>query len=376
MAAPAFCSVKTGDPAPAIALEAIIPDQPPSHASLKALEGKAVVLEFWATWCGPCVEAIPHFNQLVKRFEGRPIQFISVTSEDSAVVKRFLNARPIAGWIGLDPANKLFKEYGLEALPSTVLIDSHGMIAGMTQPATLTEKNLEDLLAGKEPEMAPAVGSVMKSLQSGLEAGSTPMLDIIVRRSSGTTQGMQMSVGKHQWLGTTMRELFAAVYSIPSSFVEGDGMDDRTSYDVSVFGPGSEDEALQKALPELLGIAFQVTTKREVRETDGWIVVAPAGRPPGLVKAAGAGGVTQAGGGILKMTGMGMGQLVAMMQRVLNKPVVDKTGIEGRFDVSFQYDQDKPETLLEAMRKDGFDFKASKLATEFLVVTNKDRPVK
>ena len=79
-ALPAFCGVKVGDVAPPLHLQRLIPDQP-VDTSLDALKGKAVVLEFWATHCGPCVEAIPHLNELVDQFAGR-IQFVSVTAED------------------------------------------------------------------------------------------------------------------------------------------------------------------------------------------------------------------------------------------------------------------------------------------------------
>src|SRR5437870_3097657 len=84
--APAFSAVKTGDSAPAIKLDSLTPDRPVAEA-LAALKGKAIVLEFWATWCGPCVDSIPHLNELVDKFAGRPIEFLSVTDEDSAVVE-------------------------------------------------------------------------------------------------------------------------------------------------------------------------------------------------------------------------------------------------------------------------------------------------
>jgi uncharacterized protein (TIGR03435 family) len=63
--------------------------------------------------------------------------------------------------------------------------------------------------------------------------------------------------------------------------------------------------------------------------------------------------------------------LVRSMQHVLQKPVIDRTGIDGRFDLSLQYDDDRPESLLEALKEIGFYFKEAKIPTEFLVVNKK-----
>ena len=63
--------------------------------------------------------------------------------------------------------------------------------------------------------------------------------------------------------------------------------------------------------------------------------------------------------------------LAEMVQRVLRKPVVDRTGIEGKFDLSLQYEEGRPESLLEILRALGFGIEAAKLPTEFLVLSKK-----
>jgi uncharacterized protein (TIGR03435 family) len=371
VAAPAVCGIGVSNSAPAINLQALIPDQPVTNASLIALRGKAVVIEFWATWCAPCVDAIPHLNELAKQFASRPIQFISVTSEEKAVVEKFMKTRPIAGWIGFDPGNKMAKTYGFEGIPDTVLIDAKGKIAAVTYPTMVKAEHLEALLVGKELKLPP-VGLNMTIRRESLETEPTPMLDIIVRPSTaGNSSGMRRGGGTYQWKGTPINELFSAAYEIPTIFVEGDAFGDPKRYDVSIVGPNSEDTAIGKVLPDLLAIAFHVTAKRETRETEGWILTAPNGKPEALKEAAGSGGSSQAGGGILKITGSKIGMLARMMQFVLKKPVADKTGIQGSFDLALLYEEGRPESLLESLRKIGFALESAKLPTEFLIVSKK-----
>ena len=123
LTSPLLASATRGEPAPEMHFDAVIPERSVAEATMKALAGKAVVLEFWATWCAPCITSMPDLNELARQFQDRPVQFISVTDEERPVVEAFLRKRPLEGWIGLDPKRRLFQAYGVDGIPQTVLID-------------------------------------------------------------------------------------------------------------------------------------------------------------------------------------------------------------------------------------------------------------
>lgn len=141
--------LKAGTPAPPLGLEQVLQAPDGTKVSWESLRGKAVVLEFWATWCGPCVAAIPHLNELAQKFADRPVQFIAITAERPDVVARFVKKKPIRGWIGLDTDESMYRDYGVEGIPLTILVDAQGRLAGFTYPTGLTEQVLTDLLAGR-----------------------------------------------------------------------------------------------------------------------------------------------------------------------------------------------------------------------------------
>lgn len=87
--------VKVGSPAPPLTLKDVLQAPEHTNGTWEELRGKAVVIEFWATWCGGCVDNIPHINELAEKFASRPLQFISITDEmDVEPVKRFLERHP------------------------------------------------------------------------------------------------------------------------------------------------------------------------------------------------------------------------------------------------------------------------------------------
>jgi peroxiredoxin len=102
---------------------------------LTDLKGKVVVLNFWATWCPPCVEETPALNHLQKYIEARNGVILGVAAdEDSAAYEKFLRDEGVVFLTYRDPSTRdnhspIALEYGTSMYPETYVIDRHGKIA-------------------------------------------------------------------------------------------------------------------------------------------------------------------------------------------------------------------------------------------------------
>jgi thiol-disulfide isomerase/thioredoxin len=96
---------------------------------LKALEGKVVFLNFWATWCGPCRTEMPSMEILYQRFKNQGFEILAVNyQEGQKDVAAFMKNYKLSFPAGLDSSGRIGGIYGIEAFPTTYIIDREGYI--------------------------------------------------------------------------------------------------------------------------------------------------------------------------------------------------------------------------------------------------------
>jgi thiol-disulfide isomerase/thioredoxin len=106
------------------------PDGKPQ--SLAIYKGRPIVVNFWASWCGPCVEEMPELSALQREYAKKGIQFVGLGVDSAANIKNFLKKVPvdypiyIAGFGGADVARAFGNTAG--GLPYTVVIDANGTV--------------------------------------------------------------------------------------------------------------------------------------------------------------------------------------------------------------------------------------------------------
>ncbi len=144
------------EPAPDLTLT-LFPDYSggwPSEAiSLSALRGKGVVLNFWASWCGPCEDEAAELEAAWRKYRDQGIVFVGVDYLDQdPAAKRYLAKFDITYPNGPDLASKISKRYTIRGVPETFFIDPAGNIVGCRKIGPLTVQELEQRIQAILPK--------------------------------------------------------------------------------------------------------------------------------------------------------------------------------------------------------------------------------
>lgn len=116
--------VGVGDPAPKFSL----PDMSGREFSLDQFKGKVVLLDFWATWCGPCRMTMPMLEKMEREFDGKLVLLAINMQEDENIVREYVEAQAVGSRVLLDKEGAVGEAYGLVSLPTHILIDKEGIV--------------------------------------------------------------------------------------------------------------------------------------------------------------------------------------------------------------------------------------------------------
>ncbi|MBS1715944.1 MAG: redoxin domain-containing protein [Armatimonadetes bacterium] len=112
--------------------------------NLSDLKGKVVLIDFWATWCGPCREGLPVTDKLHKEFASKGLQVLAVSDEEKPTVDKFVKDNGYSFPVFLDTDRSANTTYKIEGIPTLVIIDKNGNLAsyamGLEPEAMVREK--------------------------------------------------------------------------------------------------------------------------------------------------------------------------------------------------------------------------------------------
>ncbi|MEL6499593.1 MAG: redoxin domain-containing protein [Planctomycetota bacterium] len=369
-----------GAPAPAIDLEAI--ENAPADLGMTAeeitwdaLAGRTVVLEFWATWCGPCIAAIPHLNELAESYaDADDVIFLSVTDEPVDLVSEFRTKREMKSWIGHDLDRDTIDAFDVRGIPATFLIHD-GRVMAKTHPAQLTREHIEAARRGEVvKELAEKVAS-RDTVDRGDQNGSmplgrrrgfqiipgldpysaleeTPAFQVIVREPDESRTSVWHGDSSATMLAHSVDEVVSLLWGVPRYAVELDESLRETRFDVIVRRGDVGSELVRPVVAAAMGVEVE---HRDV-EIQGWrAVLGEDGvrlEPSEFDETLGHSTRTSPTAAQIISQSNTAGQLLDLASGFLAAPIDDETGLGDRlfrYTVLLSWDRElMPEELFEA----------------------------
>jgi uncharacterized protein (TIGR03435 family) len=258
--------------------------------------------------------------------------------------------------VGIAHTESPLNLYGVDAVPATFLVDAKGRIAGSIDPELLSASMLEDLMVGRT---LPAINlTIRPHYATNLVSGARSARNSLV-----------MSGG--------LRSIVSFLWGIQHSRITGEPLDDTTVYDLSLSIPGATPANFRSWAGDVVAAAFHVKVKHETRDMEVWILAKTPDKPAALKPAGTISDLTNVGlvtatppavGRSLKLVYSEVSFIAQFLESAAGKPVVDETGITGKYDIQVPFDTVDSTGVIEAIRKAGFRIELARRMIELLVV--------
>jgi thiol-disulfide isomerase/thioredoxin len=351
-ALPAACSrpgpkarpelVGRGEPAPQLVLPGLINAPAGRLADIGELKGKVVVLEFWATWCEPCVDNIPAFNALAEKFRGKPVVFISVTDESPGAVAEFLKKTPIKGWIAPGAPAEVFRAYRVFGRPHTVVIGRDSMVAAITLPREVTEARLDLLLAGQAAGFA---GAGTETARARAPSSGT-IAEFYLGEPEGGGETAEFSreyyAGHNLPLTRALEYFYRETRKIEAAGAVSAVLEKRYELRVRLRsasgaekGP-SADDGLREFFADNIKRSLGLRLKTVNKNTPVYLLRPARGGVKGFKRSGRSEGSSNIEDGGINAWKMPVGPLCGILREKLALPLLDETGLKGEYDYAFR----------------------------------------
>lgn len=357
-------------------------DQERSTVSLKELKGKVLLIDFWATWCSPCISGMKHLNALQNEFTDE-LQIISVTSEERDRIKRFKDKRPQGFWFGLDPDENVRDHFPYRVIPHSILINADGKVIAITSPGEITSTVIKQVLAGKSinlplkkdnTEFDPsidyfAVDSTIN--ESFVIQPYNPDIPTFTKAFSGIFKDRRLSL-HNVTIPKMYRDAFETssyrlVYEVDESHY--DYKKPKNKYNVDIIIPAGKENELHRIFQQKLLNSFELKARvdhqeREVvvlsRLKDTSLLLVPSTEPQSYT----------ARGDNFKSEGARLEDFRSYLENfgIVGYPVVDETGIEGFHSIDFSFDPENSGSFMKSLNALGLKVKKEKRVIEVLVL--------
>jgi len=342
-----------GTPAPPLDSLQLLQSPPGAKADWASLKGKVVVLEFWATWCSPCVASLPHLNQLVVTLDPAKFQFISIDDEDQKAVETFLTKKKMSGWVGIDTSSSVFAWYGIHSRPTTIIVDGNGKIVAVTEIDKVSAADLEAVAEGKDVAFQPASAITVAPEASSPDAAQTLFAISLSKASSDAKSsivehpptGSDFLGNDADGLMTNVFDIFGDRYVLKDALPEG-------RYDLRMHFTGVPQAVISQTARQAVLSALHLQIQPKTVTRNAYILRATSDSKKLLSPSASTHKVKRGywHGGFILMNGT-MDDLAYVLATGLENPIINETSIDGTFDARFMVDAGDVDSLNAVLKK-------------------------
>lgn len=343
-----------GNPAPPLESLKLLQAPKGATAGWKSLKGKVVVLEFWATWCSPCVASLPHFNQLVASLDPKKFQFLSIDDEELKPIQTFLSKKKMSGWVGVDSSGKVFEQYGVNARPTTIIVDGNGKVAAVTQIESVSTADLQAVAEGKHVAFKPAVEIIESSSASVAGSAVRPLFAVSVNQAAPDARYSQVNhppTGT-DFLGNDADGLLATAFNVfENRYVLKSPLPDGR-YDLHVNFVDVPDAVSTSAIQQAVLAALHLRIEPRTMTKPAYILRTTNASKRLLSPSASTHAMKRGywHRNFILMNGT-MNDLAYVLATGLETPVLNETGINGTFDARFKVAADDVDSLNTTLKE-------------------------